>query len=191
MRPFEPSKIRPNAGPKKRAAPETTAQGREPAMPNGEVDEAHIASVITAAGIAFSNHRNALFGAVHLAAIIVYMVRNSMCANAAIAAFWADAGLDPKKEIKKKSKNKVRFPTDQWLFGSMSPGQIEERCDLMLDVRMRVARGAGIMAGAVIDIIDVHNIAHRQDKGQARNPHKIKGRDQQGRVVRNDAYHVR
>lgn len=149
-------------------------------MPSEELDEAQVASFVTVAGIAFSNHKNALFGAVHLAAIIVYMVRNNMCANAAIAAFWADVGLDPKKEIKKKSKDKVRFPTDQWvfrLFGSMSPEQLEERCDLMLDAQMKVARGAAIMTEAVIDIIDVHNIAHY---GKTKGKHVIRTKSKDG-----------
>lgn len=175
-----PSKIPPNAGPKKRAAPDPTAQVCEPAMPTDEVDEVQIASFITIAGIAFSKYKNALFGAVHLAAIVAYMVRNNMCANAAIAAFWADIGLDPKKEIKKKSKDKVRFPTDQWLFrlfGSMSPEQLEERCDLMLDAQMKVARGAGIMTEAVIDIIDIHNIAHY---GKLKSKHVIRTKSKDG-----------
>lgn len=149
-------------------------------MPTDEADEVQIASFITIAGIPFSKYRNALFGAVHLAAIVAYMVRNNMCANAAIAAFWADIGLDPKKEIKKKSKNKVRFPTDQWvfrLFGSMSPEQLEERCDLMLDAQMKVARGAGIMTEAVIDIIDIHNIAHY---GKSKGKHVIRTKSKDG-----------
>ena len=149
-------------------------------MPDSEVDEVQMASLITIMGLAFSKHKNALFGAFHLAAIVAFMVRNGMCANGAIAAFWADIGLDPKKEIKKKSRNKVRFPTDQWvfrLFGSMSPEEIEERCDLMLDAQMKVARGAGIMTEAVIDIIDVHNIAHY---GKTKDGHLIRTKSKDG-----------
>lgn len=149
-------------------------------MPTEEIDEVHIASLIALVGLPFSKKRNALFGPFHVAAIIAYMVRNNICANAAIAAIWADMRKDPRKEIKLKSKRKVRFPTDQWLFrlfGSMSPEEIEERCDLMLDAQMRVARGAGMMNEAVIDIIDIHNIQHY---GKTKDKHIVRAKSKDG-----------
>ena len=153
-------------------------QGAGPPMPDREIDEEDLAGLIALVGLPFSKKRNALFGAFHVATILVYMVRNGICANAAIAAFWADAGRDPHREIKSRSRSKIRFPTDQWLFrlfGQQSPEELEERCDLMLDAQMKVARGAGIMREAVIDIVDVHNVAHygkAKDKRIVRTKHK-------------------
>ena len=139
------------------------------AMPNMETARDHFTAYIDAGNFPFSKSKNRIFGPFQLAAILAYMILYSVCANTAIAAFWADAGIDPKKEIKRKSKRKVRFPTDQWLFkllGSISPEEMEERCDLMLDAQMRVIRDASMMKDIVIDIIDVHNIAHygKKDK---------------------------
>ena len=147
-------------------------------MPTKEIDVMHLAGLIALIGLPFSKSKNALFGPYHVAAILAHMVRNGVCANAAIASFWAEAGKDPHKEIKRRDRRKVRFPTDQWLFrlfGSISPEEMEERCDLMLDAQMKIMRGAGIMNDAVIDIVDVHNVPHygkKKDKHVVRTKHK-------------------
>ena len=147
-------------------------------MPTKEIDVMHLAGLIALIGLPFSKSKNALFGPYHVAAILAHMVRNGVCANAAIASFWAEAGKDPHKEIKRRDRRKVRFPTDQWLFrlfGSISPEEMEERCDLMLDAQMKIIRGAGIMNDAVIDIVDVHNVPHygkKKDKHVVRTKHK-------------------
>ena len=161
---------------------EAASRRAEPAMPDGEAGEVQVAGLITVMGLAFSKHKNALFGAFHLAVAVAYMVRSEMCANGAIGAFWADVGLDIKKEIKKKSRNRVGFPTDQWvfrLFGSTSPEEIGKRCDLMLDAQMKVASGAGIMTEAVIDTIDAHNMAHY---GKAKDKRLIRTKSKDGRT---------
>lgn len=149
-------------------------------MPDGELDESYIASLVALVGLPFSRKRNALFGPFHVATILAYMVRNRVCANAAIAAFWADVDLDPRKEKKSGGKRKVRLPTDQWLFrllGAISPDEMEERCDLMLDAQMRIARGAGIMRDAVVDIVDVHNVAHY---GKTKSKHVVRTKHKDG-----------
>lgn len=147
-------------------------------LPNMGECRDQFAALIAIACLPFSKEKNAIFGAFHMATIVAYMLRHGMCANAAIAAFWADIRIDPKVEIKKKDKKKIRFPTDQWLFkllGSISPEEMEERCDLMLDAQMNVLRDAGVMREVVIDIIDIHNIAHyggRKKKKEERDKDK-------------------
>ena len=132
-------------------------------MPDEEYDVTHLAGLIALVGLPFSKKKNALFGPWHVATILSNMMRNGVCANVAIASIWAEFGKDPHKEIKHKGKRKTRFPTDQWLFrlfGAISPEEMEERCDLMLNAQMKIMRGAGMMTEAVVDIVDVHNVPH-------------------------------
>ena len=108
------------------------------------------------------------------------MMRNGVCANAAIASIWAELGKYPHKEIKHKSKRKTRFLTDQWLFrlfGTISPEEMEERCDLMLDAQMKIMRGAGMMAEAVVDIVDIHNVPHY---GKKKSEHVVRTKHKDG-----------
>ena len=159
-------------------------EGAAAAMPTEEFDVTHLAGLVALVGLPFSTKRNALFGPWHVAAILASMVRNAVCANAAIASIWAEFSKDPHGEIKQKGRRKTRFPTDQWLFrlfGAISPEEMEERCGLMLDAQMRIIRGAGIMTEAVIDIVDIHNVPH-YGKKKSRHVVRTKHKDGTGKV---------